>query len=265
MSKLEFFDVNLDEIGKEESIGYENKLKIEKGNTVVRILPPWRNGAQFYKPFKQHFNLVDLRPFGLEVDNWYSEPCMGEVTVVQDDGVRSVSQPCPVCKIANKAFSLGQQTKDPDLINLGKRLRAKRQYVSNVVDPADSNKVKFYVYGKKIYDDLSTIFGKFGNVTNPQSGRAVTVTKKEIAGQQFNDYSVMPDDKSDISELWSKLYSSNLHNLDNFPPYNTYDDVQAKLDGVTLHQGASAVSSTADDDLFHAPVSNDLGRDPLDA
>lgn len=235
-NNVEFNDFNVSDIGK-ETAGLEHRLVLEKGDSSLRILPPWRKGAVFYKTYLMHFQLGDLKLFGLEMDNWNAEPCISERTIVDDTNVRTVKESCPICRLANKAWGIGQRDKDETLVELAKHIRGKRQYVCNVLDMKDPKEVKTFVYGKKINDALKTIFQLKGNITNPVTGRNVIISKQEVPGQKWPNYAVMVDDVLDISTIWSNI-SSGLHNLDDLPVYSNYDEINSRLIPVVLDRDA---------------------------
>ena len=234
VSKMaEFFDLDIDSIGAENS-NLDNVFKLKPGESVVRLMPPWRKGGTFYKPYFMHFNVNELKNYGLEVDGWFREACISERVVVDDTTTRTVIDTCPICRLANKALALSKQTGDVSLAELSKQIRKKQQYMANIVDVNNIDAgVQVLEYGKKIQDALRIIFQKKNNITHPVTGRNVSITRKEIPGQRWFDYSVMIDDVSDFSKHWDKVHGS-LKNLDNYPVYSTKETLETKLAGVML-------------------------------
>lgn len=232
MSNLEgFYDFDLKKIGTEQG-NKENRLTLGTGSTTVRILPPWRKGATYYKVYKMHFNLGALAQYGIEVNNWFAEPCLSERFEVDDSTSRVVHAPCPLCKLANTLVGIGTRQEDENLVALGKSIKSKVQNVSNAVNMDNvSDGVKLFVYGKKIQDALISIFSKRGNITHPVTGRSVTITKKDIPNQKWSDYSVMPDDPTSIEDIWPTVVKLR-HNLDEYPVYGTYEDISKRIQPV---------------------------------
>lgn len=257
----DFFDLDIDSIGA-ESKGIENVLRLKPGENVVRIMPPWRAGGTFYKPYYMHFNINELKNYGLEVDGWFREPCISERVVVDDNTSRVVVDTCPICRIANKALAISKQTGDIGLAELSKSIRKKQQYMMNVVDINNlDGGVQVLEYGKKIQDALRVIFQKKGNITNPKTGRKISISRKEIPGQKWFDYSVMMDDAEDFSAVWEKVHNS-LKNLDEFPVYSTKETLETKLSGVVL--GVPTIAGYTPTQTTNAPK-EDGGDVDIDA
>lgn len=239
-----FFDLDVNGIGA-ESQNLDNVLRLKPGENSVRIMPPWRAGAQFYKPYFMHFNVNELKNYGLEVDGWFREPCISERLVVDGDTSRILVDTCPICRITNKALALSKQTGDVGLAELSRSIRKKQQYMMNVVDINNIDAgVQVLEYGKKIQDALKVIFQKKGNITNPKTGRNVSISRKEIPGQKWFDYSVMMDDASDFTAIWDKVHNT-LQNLDNYPVYSSKETLETKLAGVVLDPRALAGYTSA--------------------
>ena len=127
-------------------------------------------------------------------------------------------------------------------MSLNKTIRAKQQYAANVVNIANPDQVLILPFGRKIFDDLQSIFSRKGNITHPVTGRNVVVTKRKITGQQWFDYSVSVDDVQDISANWDNL-KIQLHDLDEYPKLPEYEDVANKLQGIELIAPNSAPSA----------------------
>lgn len=250
---IDFNDVDLGAIGKE--VATTSLLKFEKGETEIRVLPPWRAGEQFYKPYRMHFGLDKLREYGLEVDGWFNEPCISERVVVEGDSVRTVSSKCPICKIANSAWMLGTRNGDAALTQLSKDIRAKNQFAANV-QVVSTGEVKTMVFGKKIFEGLQTIFSKFGNITHPIKGRNISVVKKEGQDKRFADYSVLHLDPSDISDDWNNIKAA-MKDLDEFPNYREAISLSERLDGVILE---GTVTNTD----FQAPAHTESKAESVD-
>jgi hypothetical protein len=238
----DFYDIDVSSIGAEERTVNEKLLRFELGDTNIRILPPWREGAQFYKPYKMHFALNELKNYGLEVDGWFAEPCLSEVSVFDGQHWNTQSGRCPLCALANEAWRIGAKDNSPDLTNLSKRIRAKRQYASNVVNLSEMEKgVQVMVYGKKIFDGAKALFVRRGNITHPVKGYNIFVTKSEIQGQKWCDYTVTQDEQTDFTGPWEEL-APQLHNLDEFPEYSKYDDIKERIETIKLsHEPVSKV------------------------
>lgn len=243
---VDFHDLDVSKIGAEEINVSDLLLKFDLGDTNIRILPPWRAGAQYYKPYKMHFSLNELRSFGLETDGWFAEPCLSERETFDGESWQTTKGRCPLCALANEAWRIGTKENDQDMIGLSKRIRAKRQYASNVVDLKELDKgVRVMVYGKKIFDGTKAIFVRRGNITHPVKGYNIFVTKSEIPGQKWCDYTVTQDEQVDFTEEWSGL-KDHMQNLDDFPNYSTYEEIQNNLKSVSFGGVSKAADSKSD-------------------
>ena len=235
----DFFEVDVDAIGAEELAASEQLLKFDLGDTRLRILPPWRQGAQYYKPYRMHFALSDLRNFGLEVEGWYAEPCLSEVAVFDGSSWVIEKNKCPICSLANEAWRIGSKTGDAEVTDMARKIRAKRQYASNVIDLDNMDKgVQIMVYGKKVFDGTKALFIRRGNITHIQKGYSIFVTKSEIQNQKWCDYTVTQDEQADFSEEW-EVIKGQLNDLDKFPEYSTYDEIKSRVETVSFGGGIS--------------------------
>lgn len=226
MSKnIDFVDITDEQIKNDVrgSSGGGNLLSLSEGDTLLRIMPPWAAGKRYYRAYKMHFGLPELVNYGLEVDGWFNSPCLADAT-----------GKCPLCALANKAKALGTRNADPTLLNLSKSIRAKQQYIANVVDMNNiPGGVVGLPFGKKVFDDLQSLFGRKGNLTHPITGFNLVITKRKIPNQQWFDYSVSLDEKSDISANWD-AFKTQLHDLDDYPKLPSYEDISNKLEGIEL-------------------------------
>lgn len=255
----DFYDLDLDAIENDDADS-ERPMKLDEGETVLRILPPWRKGALYYKKYKMHFGLPELRNFGLQVDNWAAEPCLSSRSVVVDDTViEEENQPCPLCALANKAWTVGNREHNEELLSLSKKIRAKRQYISNVVDLGDNElRVQKYAYGQKIHESLKLIFRKKKNITHPETGRAICISKKQ--GPQWPEYQVQAEDAEDFTDKWEQVKNS-LVNLDNYPKYSSAKEIEERLTGVSF---SHAVEFTRTQEPEEDDLPSDTGSESLD-
>jgi hypothetical protein len=214
----DFFEPDLESIGEEDKSFDFWKPQDNKDN-VIRILPPWEKGKQFYKPYKMHFGLDALKEYGLEIDGWFAEPCLALET-----------DKCPLCAKINEAFVLGTRQEDIKLNELYRKLRAKRQWVSNILDMKEAEKgPQVYPYGQKVFDRLRQLFAKWKNITHIETGRNITIIK--TYNGQWPEYTVDIDEVDDITEHWDKFHDK-LNNLSDFPLLAEYSALQRKVEDV---------------------------------
>lgn len=243
--KIDFVDITDEEIKNDArgSNGGSNLLSLSEGDTLLRIMPPWAAGKRYYRAYKMHFGLPELVNYGLEVDGWFNSPCLADAT-----------GKCPICALANKAKALGTRNADPVLLNLSKTIRAKQQYVANVVDMNNIGEgVMILPFGKKIFEDLQALFARKGNVTHPITGFNLVVTKREIPNQRWFDYSVSLDEKVDISDQWDN-FKGQLHDLDAFPKLPSYEEVSNKIESVELIAPGTVLTTKVRDDGYTPSV-----------
>ena len=217
----EFFEVTKEQI-KSMGGGDGHWLNLAEGTSLIRIMPPWAAGETYVKEVKIHYGLADLVNYGLEVDQWFSEPCLAD------------TGRCPICALSNKIKSVGTRTEDKDLLDLHKTIRAKNQYIVSAVNMEDvSEGVRLLRYGKQVNDAIRTLFQRKGNLTHPETGYNLLITKDPIPGQSWFKYSVSLDDKCSIMEHWAS-FKGQLNNLNEAIPINDYDAIQGKLDSVEV-------------------------------
>ena len=240
MAKFNDFDVNK----LDTSVG--KFMKLEAGDTVLRVMPPWAEGEMYFHQFQVHFGLNMLQEHGL-VHEWFAETCS-----MDEKGY------CPLCELAVKAKAVGAKTSNDKLLDLSSRIRAKRQYLINTVDLANPEEVKVLQFGAKVSDGLRALFTRKGNITNPETGFNVVVSKNKVPGQQWFDYSVSLDEKCDSSAEWEG-WSTQLHDLSDVPKTSDPAIVAQKLEGVEFEDIAApagyteaAPSSVSDDDIEEA-------------
>ncbi len=236
--KLDFFDISDEQIKSDTKGGPGggggNLLTLAEGDTLLRIMPPWARDRKYYKAYKMHFALNELINYGLEVDGWFNSPCLADA-----------QGKCPLCALANRAKAIGTRNNDPQLLALSKSIRAKQQYIANVVNmnkPTEG--VKLLPFGQKVYEGLQNVFARKGNITHPITGRNIVITKREIPGQRWFDYSVSPDDVADISENWDS-FKGQLQDLDSYPKLPDYEEVANKVASIELIAPNSGPVTTA--------------------
>jgi len=221
-NKIDFFDISDEQI-KNDGKSSGDLMTLPPGDTLIRLMPPWNKGRMYYKSYKMHFSLGNLVNYGLEVDGWFNSPCLADV-----------EGKCPICALANKAKALGTRNSDPNLLQLSRDIRAKQQYIANVVDMQHPERgVQRLTFGAKVYNDLQAHFTRKGNITHPVTGFNLIVTKREIPNQKWFDYSVSLDERVDISKDWDTL-KGQLYDLDLHPNYPDPALVAKKIEAVEL-------------------------------
>ena len=145
-----------------QSTTSENFWKPDPGKQVVRIVPYKHNKDNPFIELYFHYNLGNKT---------YLSPA-------------SHGRPDPVQEFADKPKSTG----DKDEWIQGKRLEPKmRTFVPVVVRGQESEGVKFWGFGKTVYQELLGVIADpdYGDITDPMNGRDILVefTPAEAAGQ----------------------------------------------------------------------------------
>ena len=146
----------------------------------------------------------------------------------------SYGRPDPINEFSSKLKSTG--VKD-DWIQ-GKRLEPKmRTYVPVVVRGQEADGVKFWGFGKTVYQELLSIIADpdYGDITDPINGRDITVEKMTPAeaGNQYGKTTIrvkpnqvpLTDDKDQLKRLFDSQVD--LNELYTEP---SYDDLKGVLD-----------------------------------
>ena len=193
----------------------------------------------------------------------------------------SFGRPDPIEEFANKLKAGGNK----DDWKLGKKLEAKmRTFVPVIVRGQEKEGVKFWGFGKTVYQELLTFIADpdYGDIADPMNGRDIVVTFKtaEETGKAFPSTSIMvkPNqtpitedkniaemvkDQKEITELYKELSYEDLTGVleDWLNPSEGEDDTETKTEAVaataavekTVDKKTETATSAADafDDLFN--------------
>ena len=193
----------------------------------------------------------------------------------------SFGRPDPIEEFANKLKAGGNK----DDWKLGKKLEAKmRTFVPVIVRGQEKEGVKFWGFGKTVYQELLTFIADpdYGDIADPMNGRDIVVTFKtaEETGKAFPSTSIMvkpnqtpiTEDKSiagmvkdqkEITELYKELSYEDLTGIleDWLNPSEGDDEEDTKQEAVaataavekTVDKKTETATSAADafDDLFN--------------
>ena len=143
-------------------------------------------------------------------------------------------KPDPIVEFANKLKKSG----DKEAWKEGKNLEPKlRTYVPVIVRGEEELGVRFWGFGKKVYEELLGILadGEYGDITDLQNGRDISVEFKEATGgAQFPTTSIRvkpntsvavdPKDKGLLTKLGNQTDILTLF------PVPTYDELKLIMD-----------------------------------
>lgn len=169
--------------------------KVEEGDNIVRILPPWKPGENFYRKIAVHYNVV-------EENSKVGIYCPKE----------NAGEECPMCEQSQAFFEKGGK----DNMKRAGELRAKVQYISNVQiinTPSGENEgdVRTYQYGVTVFTGLvDLMLGKWGNIYDAVKGRPVCI-KRTGTKRDDTDYNVIPEPEGGPVP---KDVLDKMHNLD---------------------------------------------------
>ena len=213
----------------------ENFWKPEPGTQVVRVVPYKHNKDNPFIELHFHYNLGNKT---------YLSPV-------------SFGRPDPVQEFADKLKSTG----DKDEWIQGKRLEPKmRTFVPVVVRGRESEGVKFWGFGKTVYQELLSVIADpdYGDITDPVNGRDIGIERQTPAeaGNQYGKTTVrvkpnqtpITDDKTLLEAVFEN--QANVTELYTEPSYDelkealaTYLNPDAETDTTTTSNGVAATTA----------------------
>jgi hypothetical protein len=215
-----------------------NLWKPEPGNQVVRVVPYKHNKDNPFIELYFHYNLGNNKT--------YMSPV-------------SFGRPDPVEEFANKLKSTGNK----DEWIQGKRLEPKmRTFVPVVVRGREDEGVKFWGFGKTVYQELLGVIADpdYGDITDPTTGRDVGIERQTPAeaGNQYGKTTVrVKPNQTPITENATLLESifENQSDLTELYTEPTYDDLKEAL-GNFLNPSDDTTETSAGVATSTAPTSN---------
>ena len=190
----------------------DNFWKPEPGTQVVRIVPYKHNKDNPFIELFFHYNLGNNKT--------YMSPV-------------SFGRPDPVEEFANKLKSTGNK----DEWIQGKRLEPKmRTFAPVVVRGRESEGVKFWGFGKTVYQELLSVIADpdYGDITDPVNGRDIMIERQTPAeaGNQYGKTTVrVKPNQTPITENKEMLQGvfDNQPNLTELYTEPSYDDLKEAL------------------------------------
>jgi len=210
-----------------------NFWKPDPGTQIVRIVPYKHNKDNPFIELYFHYNLGNNKT--------YMSPV-------------SFGRPDPVEEFANKLKSTGNK----DEWIQGKRLEPKmRTFVPVVVRGQESEGVKFWGFGKTVYQELLGVIADpdYGDITDPTNGRDIGIERQTPAeaGNQYGKSTVrvkpnmtpLTESKDMLETLLNK--QADLTELYTEPSYDelkealaVYLNPETETDTTTTSNGAAA-------------------------
>jgi hypothetical protein len=188
----------------------DNLWKPEEGKNVVRIVPYIHQKEYPFIEAYFHWGIAKKRTL------------VSPVTTGDAD---------PIVEFADKLRSQG----DKESIELSKKLYPKmRTYVPVVVRGKEHEGVKFWGFGKTVYEELLKIIADpdYGDITDPSNGRDITVDFEKGKVPTDNKTSVRPKPNTsaitDDEDVIKKL-ADQPNFLEDIYQVNTYEDLEKAL------------------------------------
>ena len=190
----------------------KNFWKPEPGKQVVRVVPYKHNKENPFTELFFHYNLGDNKT--------YLSPA-------------SFGRPDPVAEFADKLKSTGNK----DEWIQGKRLEPKmRTFAPVVVRGRESEGVKFWGFGKTVYQELLGVIADpdYGDITDATNGRDIGIERQTPAeaGNQYGKTTVrVKPNQTPITEDADMLQSifDNQSDLTELYTEPTYDELKDAL------------------------------------
>ena len=205
-----------------------NLWKPQPGNQLVRIVPYKFNKDNPFTELYFHYDLGGKN---------YLSPI-------------SFGRPDPIEEFAQKLKSTGSK----EDYRLGKKVEAKmRTYAPVVVRGEENQGVKFWGFGKTVYQELLSIIADpdYGDITDQVSGRDIAVVFKtaEETGKSFPSTSIrVKPNQTPITEDASLLetLTENQKNITDIYQEQSYDDLTQALNDY-LKGGSSTEEETKEE------------------
>ena len=219
----------------------ENFWKPEPGKQVVRIVPYKHNKDNPFMELYFHYNLGGNKT--------YLSPA-------------TFGRPDPVEEFSNKLKSTGNK----DEWVQGKRLEPKmRTFVPVVVRGREDEGVKFWGFGKTVYQELLSVIADpdYGDITDAMNGRDIGIERQTPAeaGNQYGKTTVRvkPNQTKLVED--SEALENLLNNQANITELYTepsYDDLKEALSNYLnpSEESESTTTETKTTETTAAPVAN---------
>ncbi len=195
----------------------ENFLKVDKGTTPVRILPPKDSDEDsFYAETKIHRIPEDVNDSKSQIKNYHCPKLKGES--------------CPICDLYYTLWKTG--VKDDETV--ARKIKPNARYYMNVLDRNNADAVKIFSTGVTVFKKIiATIVDEdYGDITDLNEGFDFKIVKTQEAGDPWPKY-----DQSQARPKSSKVKNQdevmdNLHDVSALISYSDYDVLRKAADEV---------------------------------
>jgi hypothetical protein len=228
---------------KSEGGGNFNWWKPNFGNNTIRVLPPTdEENALFYYETARH--QID--------EDWF-------YCLKYKKDADGKTHKCPACDARKKLF----RSEDKGLVAIAKKLKAKKQYMMNIIDrkAEDPTQVFLYAPGVKLWTKMvQTMLNNDIDITDVENGYDFLVMKEEGAKTEKGTFPSYDNSEakrkssplSDDPKVSKKILDARL-DLESIPKFEDEATMQAALD--TFVGGIS--SGTSNDEFYDEPEEGD--------
>ncbi len=220
--------------------GAYNWWRPQFGINTVRILPASDPEEVFFYPTARH---------KIDEDYFY---CLKYHT----DPETGRGEKCPVCETRKRLFRSG----DPTLIRIAKDIKAKKQFLMNLIDRASEDPAKVFIFaaGVKINDKIvSSMLDDDIDITDVENGYDFIIKKEEgpkTENGQFPSYDNskakrQPSSLHDDSAIVQKILDAR-NDLKSVPRFDSPEALQNAIDSYikALTEGGSKGESFYEDE-----------------
>lgn len=220
------------EAEKNNSDGSMNWWRPKPGNNTVRILPSVDPEDIFFFPTARH---------KVDEDYYY---CLH----YDKDDTTGRGKKCPICETRKRLFRSG----DPTLIKIAKDIKAKKQFLMNLVDrdpTGDPAKVFIFAAGVKINDKIcSSMLDENIDISDVEKGYDFLVKKEDGPKTENGTFPSYDNSKAkrqssplhDDAEVVQKILEAR-NDLKSVPRFDTPEVLQDAIDSYikNLTEGSS--------------------------
>lgn len=230
--------------------GNYNWWRPDWGDNLVRVLPPIDSDDVFFHETARH------RING----EWFY--CLK----YDIDSETGRGKSCPICEARTRLFRSG----DADLIKIAKELKARKQYLMNIVNRKgdDATLVNVYAGGVKIWNKMvTTMLDDEIDITDVEEGYDFLIKKEEGPKTEFGQFPSYDNSKarrkaSPLDED-TKTVKTILENRNELAEIPTFDDeavLQASVDSYI-----KSLTDTSSDGTFYGDNEDEEGEESAPA
>jgi hypothetical protein len=183
------------------------------GRNLIRILPPWKPGALFWRESSVHWNVG---------------PDSKMITCIK----KELNQDCYICEVVERL----QNSQDPRDQAVAADMRANIRVFFNIVDLDNVEKgVQVYTSGVKILQDILAYFADpdWGDITHPEMGYDIVIDR-EGTTRENTKYQVRA--RKNPTPVPNVELLAGLKNLDSFVKILTREQQAAIYEGMSLEE-----------------------------